>query len=439
MRGATLPPLLIGNSGSSSNSKMKKEQPRYAWVILTACLIIITINAGIRFSFGVFFEPLQVDFDLTRTLTSGILSVYSMFGCIFSLICGWILDRYEPKLVFTAMGLATALSLLLTSQANTLAHLYLTYSLLLAIGTGPSWVVVAATISRWFADSRGLALGIASSGIGLGTLILTPTAAYLISIYGWRSSFLILGVIAFFIIIPCAQFLRKPATEIATLPKGEKTELTNKDSAEGTSYYNPRERPLLQITKSKNLWLFLLIWFLSAFCIIMVITHLVRYGIDLGFTSLQASSILAMIGGVSIVGRVAIGRASDILGRKQVAMACALFIAIAMLLLIKASSLWMLYLFAVIFGLFYGGLMTVVGAFIAETFGLSHIGAIFGIIEIGWAGGSGLGPVLAGYVFDNSGNYIFAFIAGSIAMLMIFVLIYLVKPTRGRELRQRMP
>lgn len=416
---------------------MKKEHPYYAWVVLIACLIIVTMNAGIRFSFGVFFKPLEMDFDLTRTLTSGIFSVYSLLGCVFALICGWVLDRYGPRLVFTVMGLATTLSLVLTSQAQTLVHLYFTYSLLLAIGTGANWVAATATISRWFASRRGLALGIVTSGIGLGTLILAPIAAYLISIYDWRISFLILGFVSFLIIIPSAQLLRKTAGESATLPKGEETELTNQDYIGKTGYRNARARFLLQVAKSKNFWLFLLIWSFSAFCVFIVITQLVRHGIDLGFTSIQASSILAVIGGVSIIGRIVIGMVSDSLDRKKVAMTCVLFVAVAMLLLVKASNLWMLYLFAVVFGIFYGGIAPTMGALIAETFGLSNIGAILGIIEVGWAGGAALGSILAGYIFDSSGSYTFAFIAGLIAMVIVFILLYLVKPASERELRQR--
>jgi len=380
--------------------------------VLAVCLAILITNGGVRLSFGVFFQSLEEDFGWTRALTSGVFSLSSLLGCVFAIIGGWVLDRYGPRVVFTVMGFSTALGLLLTSQARTLAHLYPSYSLLLAIGIGPSFVVVTSTISRWFIKRRGLALGMATSGVGLGTVIMTPLAAYLISNYGWRTSLLIMALAAFLITIPCAQLLRKSPGEAATLPEGEKSEPTFS---------------LLQAIRSKNFWLFFSMWFFLAFCIFMVMAHVVRHGIDLGFTAMQASSILSVSGGASIAGRLIMGRVSDSIGRKKVAIICSFFLAGAMLCLIKASSLWTLYLFAAIFGFSQGGATPPLGALIAEIFGLRHIGAILGVIEIGWAAGSALGPTLAGWVFDIRGNYTFAFLAAFIAMLAVVALIFLVK------------
>jgi len=159
----------------------------------------------------------------------------------------------------------------------------------------------------------------------------------------------------------------------------------------------------------------------------MVMTHIVRHATDLGFASMQAGSVLALLGGVMILGRVIGGRASDSIGRKKAAMICALLGAAAMLWLINASNLWMLYLFAIIFGFSHGGMGPPMAACIGEIFGMRHIGAIMGVIEIGWTTGAALGPALAGYIFDISGNYVFAFLSGMAAMLIAAILIFLIK------------
>jgi len=219
-------------------------------------------NAGTRISFGVFFKFLEEDFGWTRATTSGVFSLVNLLSFVFAIIGGWLLDRYGPRIVFTAMGTATTLSLLLTSQARTLAHFYLSYSLLLSMGTGANFVVITSTVSRWFAKRRGLAIGIATSGVGIGTIIMTPVATHLISSYGWRTSYLIMALIAFLVIIPSAQLLlRRAPSETADLPEDERAELTGPGSEEEPRPVAPKALSLLEATRTRNLWLFISIWF----------------------------------------------------------------------------------------------------------------------------------------------------------------------------------
>jgi len=124
------------------------------------------------------------------------------------------------------------------------------------------------------------------------------------------------------------------------------------------------------------------------------------------------------------------GRVSDSKGRKQVAMICALFLAVAMLFLTMASSLWTLYLFAVIFGLSFGGFSPPMVALVGETFGLRYLGAIMGVIETGWCAGAALGPALTGHIFDIQGSYYLSFLSGVISMLTVIVLIRFLKAPR---------
>ena len=399
-------------------------------MILAACLTVITANVGIIFSFGVFFKSLEEEFGWTRALTSGVFSLSSLLSSVFVVVGGWNLDRYGPRVIFTVMGFSTALGLFLTSQASTLVHLYLSYSLLLAIGTGASYVVVASTVSRWFARRRGLAIAIATSGGGLGPIIMTPVAAYLISSYGWRTSYLIMGLMALFIIVPCAQLLRKVPSKATALTEGERLELINWGSPEESGSNEAKAHSLSQAVKTRNFWLFVFIWLFFAYTLYMVLSHVVRHGIDMGLTTMQAGTVLSMIGGASIIGRLVMGRVSDSKGRKQVAMICALFLAVAMLFLTMASSLWTLYLFAVIFGLSFGGFSPPMVALVGETFGLRYLGAIMGVIETGWCAGAALGPALTGHIFDIQGSYYLSFLSGVISMLTVIVLIRFLKAPR---------
>jgi len=421
-----LPYWFRKNFSSSPSSKAGEGRFYYGWVVLATLFVIGLISFGIRFSFGVFFESLEEYFGLSRAQTSAVFSVYVVLTSVFAILGGWALDRYGPKIVAILMGLVTGVSLLLTSQAGSLWHLFISYSLLLAIGTGPAFTFVMSTALRWFEKRRGVALGIVSSGSSIGVMIMTPISAYLIASYGWRGSYFIMAFIAFLIIIPCALLLKRAPSGAVALPKDEKLPSTSASGRQDRSEMGAFS--LLQASKSKSFWLFFFIWFLNSFCAYIVMAHVVRHAIDLGITSMQAALTLSIIGGSGVLGRLLMGRVSDSLGRKQAAVIGTLLMAGAMLWLTGSSSLWMLYLFAIIFGFSYGGLVPPITALIGDIFGMPHIGVILGVLEVGWASGAALGPVFAGYVFDITGNYDFAFSAGMIAMLIATALVLFVRP-----------
>ena len=181
----------------------------YGWVVVATFCIAGSAIWGVRFSFGVFFKSLESEFALSRAATSAIFSTFMVLGSIFSVLGGWALDRFGPRIVFLAMGICTSLSLLLTGQVSDLWQIFFTYSLLLAIGTSAIYVVVMSTVSRWFEKRRGLALGMASIGAGMGPLVVAPFATYLISAFDWRGSFTVLGIIALAMVIPLSLLLRR--------------------------------------------------------------------------------------------------------------------------------------------------------------------------------------------------------------------------------------
>ena len=151
-------------------------------------------------------------------------------------------------------------------------------------------------------------------------------------------------------------------------------------------------------------------------------THIVGQAIDLGNTPIQAALILTFMGAANVPCRILMGFATDRFGKKRIAIICGLFMAGAMLWLTQASSLWMLYVFAIVFGAAYGGLAPPTVAIVGDTFGLRHIGVIFGSLEIGWTAGAAVGPALAGYIFDTTGSYYLAFLLGMIGILIVVVL-----------------
>lgn len=397
---------------------MVKEKLYYGWFIVAACFILGFVTHGIRFSFGIFFKPLETDLSLSRALTSDIFSLYMILCSIFAIIAGWALDRYQPKAIVATMGFLTGMSLLLSSYANTLWHLLLTYSLLLAAGTGPAYAVVMPLTSRWFTIRRGLALGIVSCGISIGIMCISPLSAWFVNNLGWQTSYFILALIAFFTMTPVAFLLKKAPSEVSRLINNGKLDSIKTDNYQQEFSRQIDGLSLPDAVKTKAFWLLLLLQFFFASCIFIIIAHIVPYAIDLGIAPVQASTILSIIGGISIPGTLLMGSLSDNIGRKPVIVICALLMIVSMICLMSVSNSWILYLFAVIFGFTRGGLSPLFAALTSDTFGLRHIGIIMGVTIIGWFLGAAVGPAFAGYIFDINGSYDIAFLAGVIAVMI---------------------
>ena len=327
------------------------------------------------------------------------------------------------------MGIFTGLSLVLTSQTDALWQLFITYSLLLAMGTGPLFVVPMSAVSKWFDRKRGLALGLSSLGIGLGTMVMAPFVTYLITKFNWHTAYFIIGVIAWLIIVPLSMLLKKEPREVGALPDGQIKEPKFEYKEIQLAGLSLREA-----LRTRSFWLFALIWFLFAACLFLIYTHLVPHITDRGFSAEQAATVLSLLGAASIPGRLLMGIVSDILGRKLAVAGCTLIVAGAILWLVQAEDLWHLYLFALVFGFFYSGFGTSGAALVSDTFGLGKIGTIFGLLEASFGIGAATGPFIGGIIFDVSQSYSLAFLIGAGAMLLITLLVPIARRERDRNL-----
>ena len=410
-----------------------KDRVFYGWVVATASLMIMLMSVGIRNSFGVVFKSLEGEFDLTRGATSTIFSVAMLLCCVFGVLGGWAVDRYGPRIVTFIMGSLTGLSLLLTSQTNSAWQLYITYGLLLSLGTAAMFAVVNSTVSRWFVKKRGFALGIANSGGAVGVVILAPFTTYLISNFDWRIAFIILGVVAWLIVASLSMLLRKDPRDVGLLPDGVKpgaAEIELQASGGSTQLTN---LSLLEAFRTGNFWFLGCVWLLLSVNVYLILTHTVPHAIDLGISPAGAAVILSVIGFVGIPGRLVAGRVSDSIGRKAPAIACALLQAGILIWLIWIRDLWMLYLFAMIFGFSWGGLASQIPALIGDIFGGRSLGAIMGTLLIGWNIGAAIGPAIGGFMFDVRGNYSMAFAGGAVAMLIVALLAALIRKGMNTE------
>lgn len=410
-----------------------KNRSFYGWGVVVAFLFIGTVMYGIQSSFGVFFKSIGSEFGLTRAATSAIFSVQNVFGSMISIAAGWAIDRYGPRIIVLFIGLFAGLSLLLTSQTNASWQLFATYSFLFCV-IGANYTIIVSTVSRLFDKNRGLALGIAGSGIGLGIVAIAPLATYLISDFGWHMAYIIMGLMAWIIIIPLSRLFR-PARRRAKAepgePKSDSAEIRlakaqSEDSAQAGEF------SLRRALKTRTFWLFAVIWLLTASVFSLILIHIVPHATDMGIRPMEAAAVLSLIGVGFIVGRLLMGRVSDIIGRKKTTIICALLMAASLAWLIWSRDMLMLYVFAAVFGFANGGLDTAMGALIGDTFGLRNLGVIMGSLQFAWGIGMIVGPAVGGLIFDATGSYFAAFVIVAAAMAIIALLLGLTR----REARE---
>jgi len=410
----------------------------YGWVIVASVFIINAIIMGTSFSFGVFFKSIEEQFELNRATTSAIFSLYLVLGCICAFAGGWFIDKYGPKITLFLLGLFTGLSFVLSGQVNAAWQLFLTYSLLLALGAGAIWVVTMPPVMNWFVRKRGLAVGIAMSGGGIGQAIIAPFATFLIAEINWRMAFTILGGITLLLVLPLSQLFKRDPAEIGVFPDGVKlseTMVSAEESAESETLNNNLQGmglSLSQAFRTRSFWLITFYHVLLGICMMMIATHVIPYATDIGFSAVAASLIISLMGGAHFVGSVLAGIISDRIGRKKTVVACAVLLAVTVFSLIWARELWMLYLFALIYGFVGGGIATSGTVLIGDTMGMFNAGKILGALEIGWGIGAALGPIIGGYIFDVTGSYILAFGIAALSMCIAAVLLYRIRPEVGR-------
>ncbi len=402
-----------------------KNKLFYGWVVIIAGLGISITSFGIRYSFGVFFKSIESEFGLTRGATSSIFSTYMILSAVFAVVGGWAMDRYGPKIVSFVMGLLTGLSLLLVSQTDSLWQLFITYGLILALGTGATFTVVNSTVSRWFDKKRGFALGISTSGGPLGAVVMAPFATYLIANFDWRIAFMVMGIIALLVMSSLSLFLGKDPGEVGLLPDGVKSESAEIRLQKEKSGTQPPGLSLLQALRTSNFWFLGFVWFCLSLSVHLILTHTIPHAIDIGISPMDAAFVVSLIGITCVLGRLVVGRVSDSIGRKIPSIVSASLQVVALIWLIWAQDLWMLYLFAVVFGFSWGGLGTMVTVLIGDIFGMRSIGVIMGAMVVYWALGGAVGPPLGGVIFDVAGNYFMAFVMGAVIMFIAVLFVAL--------------
>lgn len=402
---------------------MKLKHLHYGWVMVVIGACILAAYVTIIYTFGIFIIPITMEFNWDRGALSGAFSMYTLIGGFLGIFGGRLSDTYGPRPLATIGGLFIGIGFLLMSQVSSLWQVYLIWGVLFGVGGGSCYVPVTSTIPRWFAKRRGIAVGITVTGIGLGGVISPTLAQWLISSYGWRQACIILGLITSIIIIPLAQFMKHSPQRVGLKPYGENGTIEDKQPSAsivgGLSFK--------QAIKTSRFWLFGLILFCFFFAVLIIIVHIAPYAVDIGISAIVAASAVSILAAASVIGRFSLGFISDRIGARRVLTACLVTVTLALIWLLFAKEIWMLYAFAVVFGVAFGGIVPLQPLVVADLFGLSSLGIIFGTVHFLGTIGGALGAPLAGSIFDVTRSYHLAFlicvIIGVLATILSLILL----------------
>ena len=266
--------------------------------------------------------------------------------------------------------------------------------------------------------------GFVASGIGFGTIIIPPVATRIIYSCGWRTSYIIIGIIALVLIVLAAQFLKRDPGQLGLLPLGKDK------TAQESLASEARGLSIGEAVRTSQFWMVCIIYFCYGFFLQSVMVHIAPHATELGISPVNAANILSIIGGLGIVGRIVSGSASDRISIRSTLALSFVIAAVVLFGLQLARELWILYLFAFVFGIAYGGLSAMQSLIIAELFGLSSLGVIVGGITFVFAIGGAAGPLIAGYIFDTTDSYRLAFLMCAGVSLTGLVLTLFLKPSR---------
>ncbi len=375
------------------------------WVVFASCfgMLFGSYSVFIGVTFALFVKPLEAAFNWSRTEISLALTICTYVIVIMAPIIGDLIDRFGARRVLLTSMAFLGFAVAGLSQLN--GSLWLLYSLFLIIalaGSGTIPTTFSRALLSWFDRKRGLALGIALSGIGVAGIILPPLIQHTISTAGWRVTYLGMSAAVLLLAWPVVFFLfRDHPASMGLLPDGDQ-------GAERGDTAEPAAVPGLSFKeafKSKVFWLILVAFVLMGLGGTGVIIHFAAMMTDRGMTPAAAALLFSLFGLAIIVGRVSCGYLVDRFFAPHVAVGFTLGPVIGIALLALDSGTSTVQVAIVLMGLGFGAEFDLLSYFISRYLGLRVYGKIYGLMYSGFSLGAGLGPLLMGLSYDRLGSY----------------------------------
>ncbi len=382
-------------------------------VSLALIALTLALAYGSWYAYSVFLVALLKDFGWSRSVLGGAFSLFALVQGAANPLLGMVCDRVRPPAVVAVGSIALGATLYLDSYINEPWHLYVCFGGLTAIAVACcGWIPAVVQVQRRFQRRLGLALGIVSSGVGVGMLVVVPLCEYLIEIHGWREAFRVLAMICTAFTLPAALFLLRET------PLHKRPVLPDAALCAPAPAIVGGTLTLKQAARTAPFWLMVGTFFCGSLCSQTLHVHQVAFLVDHGISAMIAASVVGVVGVASIVGKTGGGWLSDRIERELVYIGgvSVLVGSVGALLMVGVSpTQWGAYGYAVMLGIGYAVTAAIMPAMVADRFQGRHFGSILGVGLFGSSAGSAFGPWMSGYLHDLTGSYTVPFTVAALA------------------------
>jgi MFS family permease len=424
---------------------MKRLPFFYGWIIVAVTFVTMAIGVNARTAFSLLFPPILSEFGWERGVTAGAFSFGFVVSGAVSPLIGRLMDRAGPRAVMELGVALMAGGLLLAPLTTEPWHLYVTIGVMVGAGSiCLGYSGQSLFLPNWFVRRRGLAMGIAFAGVGIGSVTLLPWVQHMIEATGWRTACTAMGIVVLIVLAPINLLLRKRPQDIGVEPDGDAAPTAS--SAKPISNildaaWAGTDWTLGRALATARFWWIALGYFCGLYIWYAVQVHQTKYLLDIGFSPNVGVWALGVVSLLGIPGQIVLGHASDRIGRESIwAISCAGFaICFACLIALKYQpSLLLVYLMVFTQGALGYGLTSVMGAVVLEIFQGAHYGSIFGCIMLAALAGGAAGPWITGFIHDLTGSYTIAFAIGiGISALSAFA-VWMASPGKIRAVAGRL-
>lgn len=418
----------------------------YGWIIVAVTFVTMGIGVNARTSFSLFYPPIIDEFGWERGVTAGAFSFGFLVSAVMSPLIGRLMDRSGPRAVMELGVVLMAAGLLLAPLTSEPWHLYLTIGVLVGAGSVClGYSGQSLFLPNWFVKRRGLAIGLAFAGVGIGSVTVLPWVQYMIEHTGWRSACTAMGIVVLVVLVPINLLLRKYPQDIGLLPDGDAASTENQAPPVSNvldHQWASVDWTLSRAIRTSRFWWLALGYFGGLYAWYAVQVHQTRYLLDIGFSPGVAAWSLGLVSLIGIPGQIILGHMSDRIGREWIWSVSALGFAICYMALIALQAtpiLPLLYVMVVAQGLLGYGVTSIMGAVVAEIFQGKHFGSIFGTLMLAALAGGAAGPWLTGILYDRYGTYTPAFAMGIAVSLVTAASIWMASPGKVRAVAGRLP
>ena len=417
----------------------------YGWVIVAVAFVTMALGVNARTAFSLLFPPILDEFGWERCVTAGAFSFGFLVSAVLSPSLGRLMDRRGPRFVMEmGVGLMAA-GLLLAPLVSRPWHLYATLGVLVGGGSVcVSYTGQALYLPNWFVRRRGLAMSVAFSGVGVGSILLLPWLQTLIGRAGWRSACWAMAVLVLVLLVPLNLLLARRPEDLGLEPDGDRSSRDAAAARRAANVVDPAwaaiDWTLARALRTARFW-WIAVGFLSGlYAWYAVQVHQTKYLVEIGFSASHAAWALGFVSLAGIPGQIALGHLSDRIGREWVwAVGNLGFVVcyLALLALGQAPTPPLLWVMVVSQGMLGYGLTSVIGAIPAEIFEGRHYGSIFGMLMLAAIGGGAAGPFVTGALHDVTGSYTLAWWLAIGCSVLSGVAIWLAAPRRVRVVAGR--